>query len=92
MSTEVSFHVILVKIQAISHKGFLNEITYNLVMSSRMVVGFSRNLGKRSNPFSCFFKNSLQSSPLKVRVAREVLTSYEIHEVTERQGNDLTIE
>jgi hypothetical protein len=64
----VSYYVILIKIHAISWKGFLNEPTYNILMSSRKAVGFSRNSGKRSSLFSCLFKNSLQSSPLKVSV------------------------
>jgi len=51
MLVAVSYHVTLVKSQEISWKGFLNEPKYNLVMSSGIAVGFSRNSGKRSNPF-----------------------------------------
>jgi hypothetical protein len=64
----VSCPVILMKSQEVSSKGFLNELVCNLVMSSGMVVGFSRNSGKRSNPLSCLFNSSLQSSSLKVSV------------------------
>ena len=68
MMVVLSFPIILLKIHAISSKGFLNALTCNLVMSSGMIVGSSKNYGKRFNSLSCFFKNSLQSSPLKVSV------------------------
>jgi hypothetical protein len=64
----VSCHVILLTIHEISQKGFLNAPTYNLVISSGTVIGFSRNSGKRSSPLSCIVKNSLQYSPLKVSI------------------------
>jgi hypothetical protein len=50
--TVVSFLIILVKSNAISRKGFLNESTCNIVMSLGMAIGLSRNSGKRSNPLS----------------------------------------
>jgi hypothetical protein len=67
--------VILVNSQAISRNGFLNELTYRLVISLVTVIGSSRNSGKRSNPLSCFFRNYLESSPLKVNVGSDNLNS-----------------
>ena len=68
MLVVVSCPVTLMNNQAISRKEFLNEPTCNLVMSLGTTAGFSRNLGKRSNPLSFFFKNYLQYSPLKVSI------------------------
>ena len=62
------YPVILVNNQAISWNGFLNELTWNLVISSGTTIGSSNKWGKRSNPLSCFARNYLQSSPLNVNV------------------------
>jgi len=77
MLDSLSCLIILVKIHAISRKLFLNELTYNLVMSRGAVVGFSKNFGKRSNSLSCFFKNCLQLYPLKVGVASRSLNIFQ---------------
>jgi hypothetical protein len=49
--------VILVNIQEISQNGFIKELTCNFVISSRTIVGYSKNLGKRFNSLSFFFRN-----------------------------------
>jgi hypothetical protein len=42
--------IILVTNQEISWNGFLKELNYNLVISSGIVIGSSRNFAKMSNP------------------------------------------
>jgi len=68
--------VILVNNKAISENVFLKELTYNIVISSGIDVRSSRNLGKRSNPLSCFSRNYLQSCPLKGNVGFDNLNIF----------------
>jgi hypothetical protein len=63
-----------------------------MVISSGMAMGFSKNSGNISRLLSCFFKKSLQSSPLKVSVSSGVSTFYGILEAKERQENGLGVE
>jgi hypothetical protein len=63
-----SWPVTLVNNQEISRNGFLNKLTCSLEISSGMAAGFSKNSDKRSRSLLCFFKKSLQYSPLKVTI------------------------
>jgi hypothetical protein len=45
-----SYPVILVNRRAISQYGFLNELTWKIVISSGTTIGSSKNWGKRSSP------------------------------------------
>jgi hypothetical protein len=66
-----SYSIILVNGRAISRYGFLNELTWKLVMSSGTIVGSSKHLGKRSNLLLFFLRNCLEYFPLNVNVGSD---------------------
>jgi hypothetical protein len=78
-----SWPVILVNNKAISRNRFLNKLTCSLVISLGMAARFSKNSSKRSRSLSCFFKKSLQYSPLKVALDLGVSSSYRILDANE---------
>jgi hypothetical protein len=64
----VYWPVTMVNNQEISRNGFLNKLICNLVIYLGMATRFSKNSGRRSRLLSCFFKKSMQSSPLEVNI------------------------